>query len=66
MIASKEKAKDGHYLSNLENRVLRLIAECGWKLPKDVSPESFQNWLSRQTLSAKSLNVNTLSPPALF
>jgi integrase len=66
MIDSKEKAKDSHYLSNLKNRVLRLIAECGWKLPKDVSPESFQDWISRQTLSAKSLNEYLISARTLL
>lgn len=66
MIDGKEKAKDGHYLSNMKNRVLRLIAECGWKLPRDVSPESFQDWISRQTLSAKSLNEYLVSARTLL
>ena len=56
MLATKSQSKDDLYLCNLKGRVLRLISECGWKFPKDVSPESFEAWRSRQTLSVKSLN----------
>jgi integrase len=66
MIASKAQANDGHYLSNMKNRVVRLISECGWKYPKDVSPESFQTWVGARNLSAKALNEYLISARTLF
>ena len=56
MIASKESSRDSMYLCNLKSRVRRLVAECRWTLAKDITPESFQEWCSRQTLSRKALN----------
>ena len=55
MIASKERSRDSMYLCNLKNRVRRLVKECCWPLAKDITPESFQEWSARQTLSALSL-----------
>ncbi|MCE9609549.1 MAG: site-specific integrase [Chthoniobacter sp.] len=66
MIAGKEASKDDMYLCNLKNRVLRLIAECKWEYAKDVSPESFQAWISCQALSAKSLNDYLISVRTLL
>jgi integrase len=66
MIASKARANDGHYLSNMKNRVVRLISECGWKYPKDVSPESFQAWVTARDLSAKALNEYLISARTLL
>jgi integrase len=34
----------------------RMMKECGWKQLKDITPESFQTWRAKQTLSPKTLN----------
>ena len=40
----------------LKARVLRLIAECCWKLPVNVSADSFVAWRNRQKAAARTLN----------
>jgi len=42
----RRRGKSEKYLSNLEFRVGRLIADCCWNTAKDVSADSFQAWLS--------------------
>lgn len=44
------------HLANVEYRVGVLIQACGWKVAKDVTADSFQNWRKSQSLSAKTLN----------
>lgn len=44
------------YIYNVEHHLTRLMDECGWKLPKDVTAESFMAWRRRQRLNAKTLN----------
>jgi integrase len=45
------------YASNLETRLKTLASECGWKLLRDATADSFVSWRSRQTeLKAKTLN----------
>lgn len=44
------------YVIHFERHVKRLIEECGWSLPKDVTADSFLSWRSEQELSAKTLN----------
>ena len=41
----RRRGKSDKYLANIEFRVSRLIAECGWKLAKDATADSFQAWL---------------------
>ena len=41
----RRRGKSDKYLANIEFRVNRLIAECDWKLAKDVTADSFQAWL---------------------
>jgi len=55
-IASKERVRDDQYLVGVRNRVLRLIADCGWKYAKDVKPEDYTRWVSGSKLSPKTLN----------
>ena len=66
MIASKAPGNDGHYLGNMKGRITRLVAECGWKYAKDVSPESYQTWVTKQGLSAKALNEYLTSARTLL
>ena len=44
------------YQANLRCRLKKLIKECGWQYPKDVTADSFMTWRREQTLSAKTLN----------
>jgi integrase len=45
------------YADNLETRLNKLAAECGWKLLRDVTADSFVSWRSRQKMmAAKTLN----------
>lgn len=44
------------YTSKIDQRVKRLIAECGWKRVRDVNAESFIAWRNAQTLTPKTLN----------
>jgi hypothetical protein len=41
----RRRGKSDKYLANIEFRVGRLVADCGWNLPKDVTADSFQAWL---------------------
>ena len=40
----------------LKGRVVRLMDECGWKLPIQITPDSFTNWRSQRAESARTLN----------
>lgn len=44
------------YTRKIDQRVSRLIAECGWKRVCDVTAESFIAWRHAQTLTPKTLN----------
>jgi len=50
------QGKSEKHLANVEHRVGALIEACGWKIAKDVTADSFQNWRRGQSLSAKTLN----------
>lgn len=52
----RAKRRSTEHLKHLRLRLGRLTRECGWGYPKDVSPDSFIAWRSRQKLSAKTLN----------
>jgi len=40
----------------LKSRILRLMNECGWKLPGSVTADSFVAWRNRQSGAARTLN----------
>lgn len=48
--------RDDMYVYNLDKRIQKLLGECSWQLPGDVTPDSFMAWRRRQTKSAKTLN----------
>src|SRR5208283_3525855 len=53
----RRRGKSEKYLANLEFRVGRLMADCGWNTAKDVSADSFQAWMrGRQELKDKTAN----------
>jgi len=45
----RRRGKSEKYLANIEFRVGKLVADCGWNFAMDVSPDSFQTWLRTQT-----------------
>ena len=48
--------RNNQYINEFENRILLLINQCGWQLPKDVTADSLVKWRSAQKKSAKTLN----------
>lgn len=45
------------YIENCKERVNRLIGECGWTYPRDVTTDSFATWRAAQSkLAVKTLN----------
>ncbi len=40
----------------LKSRILRLLNDCGWKLPASITADAFIAWRNRQTDSARTLN----------
>ena len=63
----RRRGKSDKYLANLQHRCGTLIAECGWKLPKDASADSFQKWLQdHQNLAPKTANDYLEAARCLF
>jgi integrase len=60
------KGRNGQYIAEFENRVTLLMAECGWQLPKDVTPDSFVKWRSEHKKAAKTLNEYLASVRSFF
>jgi integrase len=65
-LQSKQSTRDERYLYELKHRVLKLIEECGWQAANDVTPESFENWRSGGTRSAKTNNEYLTSVRAVL
>ena len=45
--------KDGHYIDILETHLLKLFKDCNWRLPQDITADSFISWRSKQTFAPK-------------
>jgi integrase len=58
--------RDGQYVNELQNRVLKLIRDCGWELLRDVTADSFQTWRAKQNRSPKTLNEYLASVSSLL
>jgi len=52
----KASGRDEMYQANLHCRLTKLLKDCGWQYPKDVTADSFIAWRSKQALAAKTLN----------
>ena len=51
------KARNPHYVRTIGKRVSLLADECGWSVLRDITPEGFMSWRSRNThKAAKTLN----------
>ena len=48
--------RDVQYVNELENRIRKLILDCGWKLLRDITADSFQTWRAKKNRSPKTLN----------
>src|ERR1035437_10141218 len=48
--------RDSMYVYNVEKLVERLLAECNWDFPMDVTADSFQGWRGNQDKAPKTLN----------
>jgi integrase len=44
------------YVRARERQLLRIFAECGWSLPRDLRRDAFESWRARQTFGPKTLN----------
>ena len=63
----RRRGKSEKHLANLEFRVSRLIGDCSWNLPMDVTADSFQAWRRRQQeLSDKTVNDYLEAVRSLF
>jgi integrase len=52
----RARGKAEKYADNIEMRLNRLVAECGWKTVRDVGADSFAAWRARQKMAPKTLN----------
>jgi integrase len=48
--------RDDMYVYNVDRLIQKLLTECRWRHPKDVTPDSFQTWRSTQDKAPKTLN----------
>jgi integrase len=48
--------RNGKYLHDLKQRVIRLMRECRWAQIKDVTSNSFLSWRTKQNLAPKTSN----------
>jgi hypothetical protein len=44
----RAQGRDAMYIYNLEKRLVKLWEECGWKVLRDITADSFQAWRARQ------------------
>jgi integrase len=47
------RKKDGHYVDVLETHLSKLFKECNWRLPRDITSDTFIAWRSKQSFAAK-------------
>lgn len=52
----KAQGRARGYLVHQEGYVKRLLDACGWRLPRDVTPDGFATWRARQRLAPRTLN----------
>lgn len=52
----KARQRSQAHTKHVRLRLNRLLHECGWTLPKDVSADSFMMWRAKETTSPKTVN----------
>ena len=50
------KGRNGQYIDALENKLKRLVADCGWQSVKNITADSFATWRASHPKSPKTLN----------
>ena len=48
--------RDARYLYGLKQGIKRLVKECGWRVSREITAESFEAWRGKQNLTAKTIN----------
>src|ERR1017187_5141628 len=56
LIQRNRAGRGGRGARLLKSRILRLLGDCGWKLPGSITADGFIAWRNRQTGSARTLN----------
>ena len=56
LVVLRNKRRADMYVYNVDRHITTLIADCGWKLPRDVTADSFEAWRSGRALKGKTLN----------
>ena len=51
----RAQGRDRMYVYNVEKRLAKLCKECGWKVIRDITADSFQAWRATQDKAAKTL-----------
>ena len=49
----RSRNKVEHYVDIVETHLLKLFKECNWRLPQDITADSFIAWRSKQSFAAK-------------
>ena len=52
----RAKGRNQKYVAEFEKRLVLLMDQCRWQLPKDVTADSFVKWRTEQAKAAKTLN----------
>lgn len=58
--------RDEKYIRGVEKQLEVLRSGCGWKVIKDVTANSFEQWRTQQKKSAKTLNEYLIAANAFF
>ena len=60
------KGRDAMYIYSIEKRAQRVFVECKWKVPSDVTADSFIAWRARQHKAPKTINEYLDTMEGLF
>jgi integrase len=64
---TNDRKRGRDHLIHVKGRLKRLLGDCRWQLPRDVTGESFERWRRNQSeLSAKTVNEYLAHGIALF
>jgi len=50
------KQRNAEYVDSIRHRCTALFTACGWKILRDITPESFIAWRAEQAMAPKTLN----------
>jgi hypothetical protein len=58
----RAQGRNSRHIREVQNAVLQVASDCGWKSVQNVAADSFQGWRTRQTKAGKTLNGSGVSP----